>query len=236
MKLRILLVLVALAAVACSPADSEATTTVDATTSTDSQPVATTEPAPTTTAAPVATTTTATSTPSVSAVAVEPTPTVGVLLPYGPGGEELFEPGSVEAHWYQWNNFYVVLYRGYDASTGNPICAGNSILVPGVGFNNVTNSPINGTADSVCVDAARIAEQPAGARACGALLYYVTEIPTDLDGDLYGTLELNDGSGWIGQTSSATSDLANTPMFEPDQTAYELPPSDVAEGGLITCG
>jgi hypothetical protein len=87
------------------------------------------------------------------------------------------------------------------------------------------------------VDTARIAVAPSGVYACGSLLYYLTEIPTDATGNLWGTLEIGSGGGvWEGQTSETLIDLANTPGFEPGLAAYELPPSDMDDLGIVECG
>ncbi len=166
------------------------------------------------------------------------TPIVGVLQPYNEAGGALFPPGSVEAHWYQWQGRYVVLYRGWDASAGEPMCPGNSVNLDG-SFSNVSNSPINGTADEVCVGSPIIVEQPDGAYVCDSLLYYNTMIPVELpaasSGALFGTLELGTGE-WAGQTSQAPIDPTQTPQFEIGLDAYTLPPSNVDDGGTVTCG
>ena len=83
----------------------------------------------------------------------------------------------------------------------------------------------------------KIAESPSGVFSCDTLLYYVTEIPIDVEGPsvLWGTLELGDGE-WNGQTSQAWTDLANTPTFEPHLTAYDLPAATTDPGGVVSCG
>lgn len=169
-------------------------------------------------------------------VEVLETPVVGVLAPYPPEdrGAALL-PDPVEAHWYQHDGRFVVLYRGFDAASGQEICAGNSILVGGVGFTNITNSPHLGAVDEICVNVNKIAEPPSGVYACGSLLYYVTEIPIETEGMLYGTLEIGAPDGFSGQTSQAETDLANTPEFLPEQTAYDLPASAVDPGGPVKC-
>ena len=70
--------------------------------------------------------------------------------------------------------------------------------------------------------------------ACGALLYYLTEIPIDVEGTLYGTLEIGTAAGFEGQTSQTASDAA-VPEFEPGLEGYDLPPSDVDPGGEVSC-
>jgi len=237
-RLALVILVLGLVSAACSGSTTDTTARDEQSSATTStvEVTTTTTATPTTTAAPETTTTTAASTTTVAleAAVVPPTPVVGVLDPYSPGGADLFAPGAVEAHWYQWDGLYVVLYRGFDASDGTPICAGNSILETGAGWTHITDSPHAGEVDKICIDAVRIAEAPSGVFACDTLLYYVTEIPTDLGGDLFGTLEIGDGE-WNGQTSQAPADLAGTPEFEPGMAAYELPQTDVDPGGVVVC-
>lgn len=204
----------------------------------DDDSTTTTAEAATTTTVDATTTTAATTTTTESrATPVAETPILSVLAPYSAGGADLFPEGSVEAHWYQWDNHYVVLYRGFDASSGAPICAGNSIFDPAVGgWVNVSNAPHMGTVDEICDGVPKLADPPAGVSACGSLLYYVTEIPTETVGTLFGTLEIVEGGAADGQTSQAESDIATTPEFEPGLAAYELKPSNVDAGGTVVCG
>jgi len=206
----------------------ETTSTLPATTTTTA--AATTTEAPTTTAAPTTTTTAAP-----AGAAIEATPIIGQLQPYSAGGGDLFAAGSVEAHWYQWDGLYVVLYRGFDAAGGQPICAGNSIN-NGTTWVNISNAPHEGEISDICDGVPKIAEPPSGVFACGSLLYYLTEIPVDTAGTLFGTLEIVGGGNVDGQTSQAPTDLAATPEFEPGLTAYVLPASGVDELGQVACG
>lgn len=241
---RILMLVVALAMIAAACGSSDATTTTTtatAVTTTTASVTTTTAAAQTTTSAAAATTTTAggeeTTTTELTATVVAATTAIGSLEPYGPGdGPHMFPPGSVEAHWYQWDGSYVVLYRGFDANAGQEICAGNSILIEGTGFSNGTNSPYLNDANVICIDAAAIFEPPDGVQVCGPLLYYPTAIPVAASGTLYGTLEIGFGNDrWEGQTSTTPSDAA-VPQFEPGLAAYELPPSGVDALGVIACG
>ena len=113
------MVAIALALSACGGTSND-TTTTDA----PGQPT-TTAPAPatTTTTEPATTSTTiqATTTTATAGATVAATPVIGYLEPYSPGGADLFPPGSVEAHWYQWGDRYVVLYRGFNAADGSTI-------------------------------------------------------------------------------------------------------------------
>jgi hypothetical protein len=167
--------------------------------------------------------------------AIPATPVVGVLQPYNEGGAALFPSESVEAHWYQWDGLYVVLYRGFDASDGTPMCPGNSTADAAGAYTSISNSPHNGEADAICDIAPKIADAPSGAYACDTLLYYLTEISTSAEGTLWGTLELLNGA-IAGHTSVTPIDLANTPDFEPGLDTYDLPASGVDAGGVIACG
>ena len=231
------LVLMAAGCSSSSGDDGSTTTTAGEAATTTTVAVTTTTAATTTTADTTTTTApTTTTTKASSAAPVAATPIVGILAPYSAGGADLFSEGSVEAHWYQWDNHYVVLYRGFDASSDTPICAGNSIFDPAVGgWVNISNAPHEGTVDEICDGVPKLADPPAGVSACGSLLYYVTEIPTETVGTLFGTLEIVMGGAAEGQTSQAESDIATTPEFEPGLAAYELAPSNVDAGETVVC-
>jgi len=169
---------------------------------------------------------------------IDPTPIIGVLTPYpddvdGQDGSDLFPSGSVEAHWYQWDGVYVVLYRGYDATNMSGICPGNSIEAEG-GFADISNSPYPSTAEAACEGALNIAT--VGSMSCGGLLYYVTDIPTTTSGNLWGTIELQTGMGFIGQTTFGTpANPASAPDFEPGLPGYDLPETNVDSLDVVTC-
>jgi hypothetical protein len=126
-----------------------------------------------------------------------------------------FEDGDVEAHWYTWDGNFVVVYAGWDVTTGEPQCPGNS-LQTGSDFQFISNSPTqDGSCDSegfassastiVPVDG----DYPSGARVCGTLVIYRTIIPTTDDsgaptaGFLYGTVEQEIGGEFVGATGAA---------------------------------
>ncbi len=225
-------------AAACADDDGGAgATTAPATTAPPTTAPATTAPA-TTAPATTATTTTAPATTTTTAAPMAtdvPVSLVSALLgAYNPEGLELFADGTVEAVWYQRDGFYVVLYRGLDADAVGPLCPGNSILTS-LGFAHVTNSPLGADAADVCVDSAKIAAVPAGVQRCGTLVYYVTEIPVDATGTLYGTVEINDGSGFAGHTSTVAADISATPEFVPGMSAYSLPDSAVDAAFVASC-
>ena len=103
-------------------------------------------------------------------------------------------------------------------------------------FAYISNSSHGETASELCDGAPKLAVAPSGASACGALLYYLTEIPTETTGTLFGTLEIVRNGIGDGQSSIAESDIESTPEFEPGLESYELPPSNVDNGGTVVCG
>lgn len=113
-------------------------------------------------------------------------------------------PGTVEAHWYRSGGKYVVAYVGLDLSAAGPLCPGNSIRT-GQGFEFVSNAP---TTEGACTGFATLTTDPeVGPIVCQGTLLYVTAIPSDRQGTLYGTMEMlaDDGAAIIGMTSTAQS-------------------------------
>ena len=134
------------------------------------------------------------------------------------------------------DGFYIVIFRGLDIRLEGPLCAGSSIQTA-AGFEFISNSPAPPGADpdAVCVDVPNLAGSDRGTVQCRGGIGYLTDIPTTAEGALFATLEFNDGSGFIGQTSSVQSDLANTPEFPVGFDAYIFPPTAADEGGLVEC-
>lgn len=122
------------------------------------------------------------------------------------------QPGSVEAWWYVSGDRYVVLYAGVSLTDTEPFCPGNSIQI-GSAFENISNSP---TGQGGCPG--RLGENLAGAgagvQACGPLLLYVTEIPADAEGTLYGSIEALRGTDLVGLTSSVATADGEAPEIE----------------------
>jgi hypothetical protein len=151
----------------------------------------------------------------------------------------MFPPGSVEAAWYQWNGFYVVLYRGFRLADVGPVCPGNSQLV-GQDFSTISNSPAPLGAGAACEGSPYVIEPPQGAQECGDLLYYTTIIPVDPNTQgvvLFGSMERSAGGGaFDGQTSQALANPGGTPEFQPGLTAYSLPASSVDDARVVSCG
>lgn len=120
--------------------------------------------------------------------------------------------GTVE--WYQYEGSYVVQYP-LSLSTAGPLCLGNSIAV-GSEFLHVSDSPPEvGACDvpAILDNPDVLATPPAGAYACGADIYYLTEIPTTATGFLYASggrfLEPPERTGF---TAIVVSDVASTPQ------------------------
>jgi hypothetical protein len=123
-------------------------------------------------------------------------------------------PGSVTAQWYIAGERYVVAYAGLDVSNSSPLCPGNSILT-GAGFQHVSNAP---TEEGACEGFPTLTTDPeVGPMVCQETLLYVTAIPSNLQGTLFGTLEaLTEDGDLIGLTSTA-------------QSAPEMPEIDLEE-------
>ena len=111
--------------------------------------------------------------------------------------------GAVTAQWYTSAGRYVVAYVGLGLSETGPLCPGNSILT-GAGFSNVSNAP---TEEGACEGFPTLITDPeVGPIVCQGSLLYVTAIPSDQQGMLFGTLEALTGDGAIiGLTSSVQS-------------------------------
>lgn len=123
-------------------------------------------------------------------------------------------PGSVTAHWFTSGGFYVVAYIGLDLEVSGPLCPGNSILSGG-GWLHISNAP---TEEGACEGFPTLTDDPeVGPIICHGELFYRTAIPTDLQGTLFGTLEMLDADGNLaGMTSQAET---TTEMLEIDLAA-----------------
>ncbi len=120
-------------------------------------------------------------------------------------------PGSVTANWFTSGGFYVVAYYGLDLQASAPLCPGNSINSGG-GWLHVSNAP---TEEGACEGFPTLTNDPdVGPIDCHGELFYRTAIPSDLQGTLFGTIEMLDSDGnLVGITSQAES---TTEMLEID--------------------
>jgi len=123
-------------------------------------------------------------------------------------------PGTVFANWFTSGGFYVVGYYGLDLEVSGALCPGNSILNGG-NWQHISNAP---TAEGACEGFPTLTEDPdVGPVDCHGTLFYRTAIPSDLQGTLYGTIEMLDADGnLVGITSQAES---TTEMLEIDLAA-----------------
>ena len=126
--------------------------------------------------------------------------------------------GSVIARWYQSGGLYVVYYDGLDIAVTGPLCPGNSIQTA-TGFDFVSNAP---TGEGACSTATTLVPAPTGVRLCGDDLLYLTAIPVETEGTLYGTIEqFRSDSSIIGLTSQVVADSAAAP--EVDLSSCDIP-------------
>jgi hypothetical protein len=112
-------------------------------------------------------------------------------------------PGNVTAQWYVSGERYVVAYAGLDVANSGPLCPGNSILTD-AGFQHVSNAP---TEEGACEGFPTLTTDPeVGPMVCQEALLYVTAIPSNLQGTLFGTLEaLTEDGDLVGLTSTVQS-------------------------------
>ncbi|MFV1950326.1 MAG: hypothetical protein ACC633_10420 [Anaerolineales bacterium] len=123
-------------------------------------------------------------------------------------------PGTVFANWFTSGGFYVVGYYGLDLETSGALCPGNSIMTGGTWL-HISNAP---TGEGACEGFPTLTDDPdVGPVDCHGTLFYRTAIPSDLQGTLYGTIEMLDADGnLVGITSQAES---TTDMLEIDLAA-----------------
>ncbi len=124
-------------------------------------------------------------------------------------------PGTVTANWFTSGGFYVVAYYGVDLETAGALCPGNSIFTDASGWIHISNAP---TEEGACEGFPTLTDDPAvGPVDCHGELFYRTAIPSDLQGTLYGTIEMLDPDGnLVGITSQVNS---STDMLEIDLAA-----------------
>ena len=121
---------------------------------------------------------------------------------------------SVTINWFTSGGFYIAAYYGLDLEANGALCPGNSILT-GNGWEYISNAP---TEEGACDSFPTLTDDPdVGPFDCHGELFYRTAIPSDLQGTLFGTLEMLDADGnLVGMTSQAES---TTDMLEIDLDA-----------------
>ena len=217
------------------------------TSSTSSTSTSTSTPASTSTTTPASTTTTAEGTdtgeePGTTPVAISESAVKGVLAYYPDSEGQLpFDDGAVEANWYTWEDQFVVVYAGWDATTGDPQCPGNSVENGGA-FDHISNSP---SGDGGCDPESafpNLVSGDEGARVCDGLVLYRSIIPvaddagTPTTGNLYGSIERAVESGYVGATSMAAIDSGTIGELDFTADAYTVPDGWLADGRTeVTC-
>ncbi len=194
------------------------------TTTGPAEPAATTE-ATTTTTEPTTTTTEATTTTATKVTTLPASPVGAILgdtpentykadLATGPlpfdDSELPAQPGQVEVSWYTYNERYVAAFVGLE--TTEELCPGASLLTQN-GFEFVSNAPTTGT----CEGFPTLTTDPlVEARVCQEVLFYVTLIPSDGAGILFGTLEALAEPGIVVGLTSQSDASAGAPPLDLD--------------------
>lgn len=113
-------------------------------------------------------------------------------------------PGSITANWFTSGGFYVVAYYGLELESSGALCPGNSIFTDASGWIHISNAP---TEASACEGFPTLTADPeVGPINCHGELFYRTAIPSDLEGTLYGTIEMLDSDGnLVGITSQVNT-------------------------------
>jgi hypothetical protein len=120
-------------------------------------------------------------------------------------------PGTVTANWFTSGGFYVVAYFGLDLASSGPLCPGNSIMSGGA-FQHITNAP---TEEGACEGFTTLTDDPnVGPVDCHGTLFYRTAIPSDLQGTLYGTLEMLDEEGNLVGITSQVESIPDMPEID----------------------
>lgn len=250
----LVLLLVALVAVFVLSSDdddsSDVATPASSTSTSISSTTSSSVPASTTsTSTPESTTTSTTEgtdtgeTPGVTPVAITESQVKGTLTYYpGSEGQVPFEDGGVEANWYTWDGQFVVAYAGWDATTGDPQCPGNSLEISPQSFDFISNSP---SGDGGCDPEdtfPNLVSGDEGARVCEGLVLYRTIIPVEGDdgtptaGNLYGSIERAVEGGFVGATSMAPVDSGSIGELDFTADAYTVPEGWLADGKTaVTC-
>ena len=217
---RTMIVIVALAIVWAACGDDD-TTATDAATDT-SEPAKATLAPPTTTATttpPTTTTTTEAPAPSHPGSPVVSQVVDGYVFgtEQGPAGDDdlPFELGSIDVHWYKTSTRVVAVYDGLDPDASEYLCPGNSIRT-NAGFQFVSNAPVPGADCSNAFSIIDSVPGVSGAQVCDGLVSYITEIPSDVDGELFGTVEVYPPSGrFVGATGTVVMTAAELPEIDP---------------------
>ena len=218
-RLFVFLVLATVLLGACSGSSDDGDGGGDATTAPESTtaPEATTAPteAPTEAATPEPTEEAAAAdpsarpaTPAAAALGISYNTVTGVF-----DAEEMrIDEGDITAEWYQADGFYVVVYAGLDLDATGPLCPGNSIQLASGAYEFVSNAPTEGADCSSFPTLTSDAD--VGPLVCQGVVSYRTAIPSDTEGNLFGTLERPVEGGLTGVTSITPTSAGTIPEVD----------------------
>ncbi len=117
---------------------------------------------------------------------------------------------SVTARWYKGGGRLILVYQGLDLNVSGPVCPGNSIFT--TQFEFISNSPTSpGACDGDPTASIVLAGPDAGVRICAGLVSYITEIPDDISGFLFATINLFPDTGPALGVTVSTITSANIP-------------------------
>jgi hypothetical protein len=126
-----------------------------------------------------------------------------------------FELGSIDVHWYQAGGMVVAVYNGLDPASSEYLCPGNSILT-NAGFEHVSNAAVPGADCSNSFGTIDSVPGVSGGQLCNGLVSYITAIPSNLDGELFGTIEVYPPTGrFVGATGTVLVTGADLPEIDP---------------------
>jgi hypothetical protein len=75
-------------------------------------------------------------------------------------------------------------------------------------------------------------------KTCGALVFYVTDIPTNIEGQLFGTVERFSADGTVvGVTGGVPTNVGATPAIDLNVPGFHVPAGFLPGGqaGDVTC-
>ncbi len=121
---------------------------------------------------------------------------------------------TVTARWYRGGGRLILVYQGLDLSVSGPVCPGNSIFT--TQFEFISNSPTApGACDGDPSGSLALAGPDAGVRICAGLVSYITEIPDDIAGVVFATINLFPDTGPALGITVSTPTSAGIPEIDP---------------------
>lgn len=153
-----------------------------------------------------------------------------VLAPYGTENETA---GDIRVNWYRaaGGGNFVAVYSGPGVADSGPLCPGNSIQVAATILFPSNSSSIPGGCEGFTTPEGHLS-------ACdGGVWIYVTLIPGDRQGTLWGKVEWLSATGSVTGLTSSTDTATVTAEFDPTLTSYRVPEGMTSTGStVIACG